>query len=107
MNGFMLTFLTQQDRKHDGQPLAEWILRLARDMGMRGATLRSANEGYGRDRHVHSAHFFELADQPLEVMLAATAEEADRLLARLRSEGIRIFYIKAPIEFGILGEGDA
>lgn len=103
MNGYLLTFFTQQDRKHAGKPLADWLVQLAREMGLRGATLLPGAEGYGHAGRVHSAHFFELADQPLEVQLAVTDEESQRLFERLRSEGVRIFYVKAPIEFGTLG----
>lgn len=104
MNGFLLTFFTQQDRKHAGKPLAEWLLQLARDLNLRGATLVPATEGYGHGRRVHSAHFFELADQPLEVVLAVSENECERLFQRLRDEGVKLFYVKAPIEFGTLGE---
>lgn len=103
MNGYQLTFFTQQDRKHAGKPLADWLVQLAKEMNLRGATLIPAAEGYGHARRVHSAHFFELADQPLEVLLAVTEEESERLFERLRGEGIRIFYVKTPIEFGTLG----
>ncbi|SDG33652.1 PII-like signaling protein [Pseudomonas benzenivorans] len=103
MNGYLLTFFTQQDRKHAGKPLADWLIQLARELGLRGATLLPGTEGYGHAGRVHSAHFFELADQPLEVQLAVTEEESERLFERLHSEGVRIFYVKAPIEFGTLG----
>lgn len=106
MNGYQLTFFTQQDRKHAGKPLADWLVQLAREMNLRGATLVAATEGYGHARRVHSAHFFELADQPLEVVLAVTEEESERLFERLRSEGVRVFYVKTPIEFGTLGVDD-
>lgn len=103
MDGYLLTFFTQQDRKHAGKPLADWLVQLARELGLRGATLVAGTEGYGHAGRVHSAHFFELADQPLEVQMAVTEEESERLFGRLRSEGVRIFYVKAPIEFGTLG----
>lgn len=103
MNGYLLTFFTQQDRKHAGKPLADWLVQLAKDMGLRGATLMPGSEGYGHGRRLHSAHFFELADQPLEVVLAVSEDEAEQLLARLRSEEVKIFYVKAAIEFGTLG----
>lgn len=106
MNGYLLTFFTQQDRKHAGKPLADWLIQLAREMGLRGATLLPGAEGYGHTGRVHSAHFFELADQPLEVQLAVTEEESGRLFERLRSEGVRVFYVKTPIEFGTLGADD-
>ena len=62
------------------------------------------SEGFGHDRKIRSAHFFELADQPIEVTMAVSGGEADRLFARLQDEEINIFYIKTPIEFGMTGE---
>jgi PII-like signaling protein len=105
MDGFQLTFFTQQDRRHHGKSLAHWLVEEARAMGIGGATLLSAAEGYGHHRRIHSAHFIELADQPLEVVMAVTAEEADRLFAKLNGEKIKVFYSKTPIEFGTTGDG--
>ena len=104
MQGYQLTFFTQQDRRHGCTPLGEWLLEEARRLGLRGATLTTAAEGYGHAGRIHSSHFFELADQPLEVTMAVTADEADRLFARLREENVRAFYVKTPIEFGMTGE---
>ncbi|MNO52309.1 hypothetical protein D3C76_427250 [compost metagenome] len=104
MNGFQLTFLTQQDRRHDGLPLAQWLLEEARRQGIRGATLVSASEGFGKTGRIHAAHFFELTDQPQEVLMAVTAEEADRLFEKLRAAGVKLFYMKTPIEFGVIGD---
>jgi hypothetical protein len=53
---------------------------------------------------MHSAHFFELADQPVEVLIAVTTEEATRLFDRLKAEGVHLFYFKTPVEFGVLGK---
>lgn len=104
MNGFQITFFTQQGHRQHGKPLADWLVQLSREMGMRGATIIAGSEGFGRHRHLHSAHFFELADQPLEVLMAVTTEEADRLFARLKAEGVHLFYVKTAVEFGTLGE---
>lgn len=104
MHGFQITFFTQQDRQHGGLPLGEWLIREARALGVPGATLVSAAEGYGRDRRLHSAHFIELADQPLEVVMALDGDTLERLFERLRAEGIKVFYVKAPVEFGLTGE---
>jgi len=101
MQGYQLTFFTQQDRTHNRKPLAQWIVEEARNMGIRGATMITAAEGYGRDKKVRSAGFFELADQPLQVVLAVTEEEAERVFDRLKQENLNIFYVKAPIEFGM------
>jgi PII-like signaling protein len=104
MHGFQLTFFTQQDRRHGGQPLAQWLLEEARSLGISGATLIQAAEGFGHDRKIRSVHFFELADQPLEVTMALSAADAERLFARLKEEAVNIFYVKAPIEFGMTGD---
>ena len=106
MNGYQITFFTNQDRRHHGKPLADWLIHLAIELGLPGATMIAATEGYGRDGRLHSVHFFELAEQPLEVQMIATMEDADRLFARLKEEKVHLFYIKAPVEFGTLGEPD-
>ena len=104
MNGYQITFFTQQDRRHHGKPLADWLVRLAKEMDLHGATLIPASEGFGFHGRIHSAHFFELADQPIEIVMAVTAEESKRLFERLHSEGVKLFYVKTPVEFGTLGE---
>ena len=103
MQGYQLSFFTQQDRRHGALPLGEWLLQEARRLGVRGATLSPASQGFGHDRTLHAAHFFELADRPVEVTMAVTADEADALLRRLAEERLRIFYIKTPVEFGMTG----
>lgn len=100
MRGYQLSFLTVQGHTHRGRPLAEWLLNLAMEMGLRGATLIPASEGFGHHRRVHSAHFFELKDQPVEVVMAATEEECARLFERLEAEKVKVFYVKTPVEFG-------
>ncbi|MBH8717163.1 MULTISPECIES: hypothetical protein [Pseudomonas aeruginosa group] len=50
MQGYQLTFITQQGRHHQGQPLCDWLL-----------------------------------------------DEA------IRQAGVRLFYMKVPVEFGALG----
>jgi len=103
MNGYQITFFTQQDKRHHGKPLADWLVHLAQEMGLRGATLLAGGEGFGHHRRIHSAHFFELADQPVEVMIAVTADEADKLFERLKAEDVHLFYVKTPVEFGTVG----
>ena len=100
MNGYQITFFTRQDRRHKGKQMGEWLVQLVRELGLRGASLHYGGESVGRNGRLHSAHFFELADQPVEVLIAATAEEADRLFERLKAEGVRLFYVKTPVEFG-------
>ncbi len=104
MKGYQLTFLTQQDRKHGGLSLGEWLLQEARRLGVGGATLFGASEGFGHSHRLHSAQFIDLADQPIEVTMALSEIECLRMFERLREEKIEVFYIKAPIEFGTTGK---
>ena len=103
MNGYQVSFITVQNHRHGGRPVAEWLVQLAIEMGLRGATVITAAEGFGKHRRIHSAHFFELADQPIEVVMAVTEEESRRLFERLEAEGVNLFYVKTPVEFGVLG----
>jgi uncharacterized protein len=104
MNGYQVSFLTVQGHRHAGKTVAEWLVQLAIEMRLRGATVITAAEGFGKHRRIHSAHFFELTDQPVEVVMAVTEEECDRLFARIEAERVHVFYVKAPVEFGVLGE---
>ncbi|HEX7028712.1 MAG TPA: DUF190 domain-containing protein [Gammaproteobacteria bacterium] len=104
MEGYQLTFFTLQDRRHHGHSLGNWLVEEARRLGIGGATLLTAAEGFGHHRRIHSMRFFELADQPVEVTMVVTAEEAERMFERLRDEGINVFYVKTPVEFGMTGE---
>lgn len=105
--GYELTFFTGQDRRHGHKPLAEWLLQEAQAMGIRGATLQTATEGFGHSHRLHSARFFELGDQPVTLCMAVSEEEAERILQRLREEKVNIFVVKSAIEFGMTGEEDA
>jgi len=104
MKGYQVTFFTVQDHRHKGKPVGDWLVHLAQELGLRGATLLPGGEGFGHHRRIHSAHFFELADQPMEIMMAVSQEESERLFGRLKAEGVHLFYVKTPVEFGILGE---
>lgn len=106
MNGYQITFFTQQNHLHKGKAVGDWLIHLARELGLRGATMLPGGEGFGQHRRIHSAHFFELAEQPVEVMMAVTSNEAERLFERLRAEGVRLFYVKTAVEFGKLGDDD-
>lgn len=100
MRGYQLTFYTEQNRKHDHQPLGEWLIQQAKKMGLSGATLSNASEGFGQAHKLHTARFFELADQPVEVTMAVTEAEAERVFDLLKTERVKVFYVKTPIEFG-------
>lgn len=103
MNGFQVTFFTRQDQRHEGIPLHEWIERTAQELGVRGSTVVLATAGRDHRGKLHSAHFFELADQPVETILAMTPEQAEQLFARIEATQVPVFYVKTAVEFGMLG----
>lgn len=105
--GFQVTFFTAEGRQHGHQPLARWLMDTARGLGIGGATLGTAVDGVGRDGRVHSAHFFELADQPVEVTLLVTSAQWDALAHALTEAQANVVYAKTPVEFGVLGEPQA
>jgi PII-like signaling protein len=105
MKGFLVVFFTQQNSRYQGKMLGDWVVDLARDLGLRGATLIAGIEGFGHTGKLHSAHFFEMADEPIEVQLAVTDDECDRLFKRLETEAISLFYTKIPLEIGLVGGG--
>ena len=103
MNGCQLTFYTGQNRKHGHQTVCEWLLHEVRALGIRGATVISCAQGVGHAGAHHSAHALSLADQPQQIILAATDDEADRLLDIVRAANAHLFYVRVPVEFGWIG----
>jgi PII-like signaling protein len=103
MNGYQISLFMEQSRRVGHKPATEWLLQLAQELGISGATVFSAVESVGHDGRRHSVRFFELAEQPLEVVMAVTEEQAAQLLARVDAADTKLFYIKSPIEFGTLG----
>lgn len=104
MQGVYLKFYVQENRRLHGMLAYEWILHVAKSMGLRGGTVFRAIAGFGRTGAIHEDHFIELAgDLPLELAFAVTEAEADALIERLRSENLPLFYVRMAAEFGVLG----
>jgi len=104
MNGFQINFYTLQNRKHQNQPVSEWLLEKAQVMGIRGATVIHADESFGSDRRIHATRFFEQAEQPVMVVMVVTEAESKNLFDLILSAGIKIFYTKTAVEFGVIGD---
>jgi PII-like signaling protein len=104
MNGYQLTFYTEQNKRHGHQTVCEWLLHEVRSLGIHGATVINCAEGIGHAGARHAAHILRLTDQPQQIILAVTEEEAERLLERVRAERVHIFYMRSPVEFGVIGE---
>ncbi|TAK86713.1 MAG: DUF190 domain-containing protein [Betaproteobacteria bacterium] len=103
MKGTYLRFYVHENRKHHGILLYEWLLETAKKAGIHGGSAFRAIAGYGRHGVLHEQHFFELAgDLTIEVEFLLTDEQAAMLLDVLRGERVRLFYAKAPAEYGMI-----
>lgn len=103
MTGTCLKLYMTEEQRHGGKLLVEWLIERARRMGIPGASIFRAIEGYGRHGVVHAETFFELAGKlPVELEIVASNEQVDRLLSLIRDEGLKLFYVRFPVDFGTL-----
>jgi uncharacterized protein len=103
MKGSLLRFYVHENRRHGHLLLYEWLLDQARKLGVHGGSAFRAVAGYGRHGVLHEEHFFELSGElTVEIEFAVSDGEADALFALIEREGIDIFYVRMPIEFGTL-----
>ena len=91
MKGFQLTFFTIEGRHHGREPMGHWIMDAAKALGVKGATLTVGVQGVGRHGRLHSAHFLELSDQPIEVTVAVAEGQCESLMALLEREHVNVF----------------
>jgi PII-like signaling protein len=76
---------------------------IAKSLDIKGLTTTVGVEGVGRDGRLHSAHFIEMSDQPVEVTMAVTNAQCAALLELLEKNQANIFYVKTAVEFGVVG----
>ena len=103
--GYQVTFFTRQDCTIGNQPLGQWLLDLARELGLKGATVSGGLEGMGRDGRVHMVTLYDLSEQPLKIVMVVTAEEYRKLFQRLQQEPVSVFCTVAEVTFGMAGGG--
>jgi len=105
MKGSQLTlYAANQSHRKSHKTIVEWVLDEIAKAGIHGATVTEISEGIDAHGKYHAARFFELADQPVAVMVAAPDAQVDALLDSLRAGGVRLFYTRGPVEFEVLGE---
>lgn len=103
MEGTFLRFYVEENQRHRGVLLWEWLLEKACELKIRGGSAFRAIGGFGRHHMVHESRFFELAGSVVvEVEFIVNDEEAAQLLDVVRSEGIRVFYARIPAYFDVI-----
>jgi uncharacterized protein len=73
-------FLGESDR-HDGMPLYEWIVKMARKNNLAGATVIRGIEGFGARSRIHTAKILRLSeDLPIIVEIVDTIEKIEAFM---------------------------
>ncbi|MGF1644844.1 MAG: DUF190 domain-containing protein [Thiotrichales bacterium] len=104
MNGCFLKFYVAENRRHHHMLAYAWLLKEAEQFGLHGGSAFRALAGFGRHGRLHEERFVELAgDLPIEVGFVLTREEADRFLAHIAAQGLNLFYLRVPADFGFTG----
>jgi PII-like signaling protein len=101
--GVFLRFYMHEGHRHHHQLLHQWMLQEAKKIGIHGGTVFRAVAGFGHHGTLHFQHFYELAgDLTMQIDFLVTEPEAERLLAIIKREGVRILYMKVPVTFGVV-----
>jgi PII-like signaling protein len=103
--GFSLRFYMQENHKHRGVLLYDWLLQQAKAQGLHGGSAHRAVAGFGRHGVLREQRFFELQGElPIVVEFLVEADEADKLLAIVKEDGAHLFWARFPAQFGVFGE---
>lgn len=104
IEGVFLRFLVHENRTYHSQPVYDWLLRTAKQVGIHGGSAYRGLAGYGRHGVIHEAHFFELAgDLPVEVRFVCSEAQANRLLDAVENAQLSLFYVIGPTRYGVTG----
>lgn len=79
---YLLRIFIGESDKHDGKPLYEWIVLLARAKGLAGATVLRGMMGFGAHSRIHTAKIERLSeDLPIIVEIVDALEKLESFLA--------------------------
>ncbi len=98
MTGVQITFYTTLSRQIEGAHSKDWLIKVARELGVPGVTVIAGLEGYGHDHRLHSAHFLEMADEPIMVVMAMSERHKNLLLERLADARADLFHVMQAVE---------
>ena len=68
-----------------------------------GCSVFHAIAGCGHHGQMHRQVLFELqGDLPVEIVFALTVEQANAPMSKLREAKVELFWVRMPVEFGLL-----
>jgi PII-like signaling protein len=102
MDGIFLRFYMREDQHYHHMLAWDWLLHHANKLGIQGGSAFKSMAGFGRHHKMHEERFFELTGLGIEVEFVVTGEEADKLLAFVGKEKLRLFYSTSPVHFGVI-----
>lgn len=105
-SGYEVIFILPENRHHKGKRVYDLVIGAAENLGITRMTERSDIEGTGEDGKLHSAHFFELADRPIELMYAMDEATATAFIDAVEQTGAPVFCICRPVQYGQLNPHD-
>ncbi|MDA3921233.1 MAG: DUF190 domain-containing protein [Salinisphaera sp.] len=104
MKGFEVIFIAPRSRRHEGQPVLDAVAEVAQSQGIKRMTRRDDVAGTGVNGHAHSAHFFEQADEPQELMFVLDGGEADKLMRAVEEAEMHVFCVRRQIDYWQYGD---
>jgi PII-like signaling protein len=82
--GQLLRIFVGESDKHEGKPLHEAIVLLARERGLAGATVLRGVAGFGAASRIHTTKILRLSeDLPIVIEIADRAERIASILPEL------------------------
>jgi len=105
MKGYQLTFFTHENARYHHELMSDWLLALCKQLGAVGGTIMSGSMGFDKAGIFHSAGFFELADEPVAIIVSADEVTTGKILQIVDQEAVSLSYTKVPIEYGQVGKG--
>jgi uncharacterized protein len=101
MNVVCLQLFVTESQRHHGKLVYQWLLDMAREMGVSGGSAFRALAGFGRHGR-HDAGFFELAGEvPVVVEFFVDEAMADRLLQAVSDAGLNLVFARLPAQTGV------
>lgn len=85
-DGMLLRIFIGESDRHDGKPLHEAILNLARLEGLAGCTAIKGFEGFGAASRIHTTKILRLSeDLPVLIEIIDAEEKINQFLPRLNA----------------------
>lgn len=98
-----LTFYVSGKQRHAGKLFYDWLLQEAKELGVHGGSVFHAIAGFGRHGKLHEETFFELAGElGVKVEFILDDPLVEQLLERVHAQNIRVFYVRHPVQAGML-----